>query len=93
MGPVLSICCPQIRFRFRFREISFSVSFACLACFFSLFFLGGATAAAALKSEAAVDGNRKEVADRFPARLGSIEPENYATRASALRGTNTISLL
>ena len=45
------------------------------------------TAAAALKSEAAVDGNRKEMEDRvasLPARLGNREPKEYAARASAL---------
>ena len=47
--------------------------------------------AAALISEAAVDGNRKEMADRvasFPARLSSREPENYAARAYPLRYEN-----
>ena len=50
------------------------------------FLLGGATAAAP-KSEAAVDGNRKEVADRVAslhARLGNRELENYAACASPL---------
>ena len=43
---------------------------------------------AALKSETAVDGNNKKVADRLAtvqARLCNRELENYAARASPLR--------
>ena len=50
------------------------------------FFLGGATAAT-MKSEAAVDGNIKDVTDRvasLQARLGSRKLKNYAARASPL---------
>ena len=56
-------------------------------CVFSpSFCLGGATVAA-LKSETAVDGNKKEVADRvasLQARLGSTKLETYAAHASPL---------
>ena len=68
---------------------SFVYSFAVhrlVSSFSPPFFLGGLTAAA-LKSEAAVDGNRKEMADRvasLQARLGNRELENYAVRASPL---------
>ena len=65
----------------------------CSACLFLFsfspsFFLGGATAAA-LKSKAAVDGKRKEVADRVASLqacllIGNRELESYAARASPL---------
>ena len=78
MEPVLSICCPRIHNRFResFVFFVFLLPFSSFFAFFLLlFFLGRATAAAP-KSEAAVDGNRKEVADRvasLQAGLGNKE--------------------
>lgn len=55
--------------------------------FFSLVFVEGATAAV-LKRNAAVDGNRKKMADRvsrLQVRLGNEGLENHAARASPLR--------
>ena len=89
MEPVLSVCRPRIRIRLRDKSIRsifyFTVRLVFLL-FLPSFFCRGATAVA-LKSEAAVDGNRKEVADRVSSvqpRLGSTEPENCAARASPL---------
>ena len=88
MNPVLlSICCPRVRIPI--RDIFAFFSFFCGLVFaFHLHSLLDWATAAALKLEAAVDGNKMEVADRgasFPARLGSGEPENYAARSFPLR--------
>ena len=64
---------PEFQYNFE-RVFSFLLGWFLLIAF--IIFLGGATAAA-LKSEVAVDGNRK-VADRMaslPTRQGNREPE------------------
>ena len=68
-------------------DFKFERAFSLVGLFFafSLVILVGLATAAALKLEAAVDGNRKEVGDRvasLPGRLGNGEPENDAARAS-----------
>ena len=62
MEPELSVCGPRNRIRFRESSgFSFAVVWF-IFCVLPSFFLVGAIATA-LKSEAAVDGNRKDVAD------------------------------
>ena len=89
-------CCPRIQIRF---QESFDILFAVARLVFrSSFlvscFLGGATVAA-LKSEAAVDGNRKEVADRVASLEARLDNRELKTMLLVLPlcGTSTSNLI
>lgn len=93
MEPVLSICCPRNQ-RSNSRVCVFALAWLDFA--FGLHLpLGGRQRQQALKSEAAVDGNRKEVADRvasFPARLLIAVSRKTVLAVIPLVSTNAISL-
>ena len=82
--PVRSICCLRIRLG---ESFVCSCAVVRLVLWLFAFIFHGRVTTAALKSEAAVDGNRMDMADcmaSLQARLGDRELENFVARASPL---------